>query len=287
MAAEAASEACVEPAPAKVNLYLHIRGQRADGYHLLESLAVFPPIGDRIWAEPGDGLSLSMAGPFGDILPIDADNLVLRAASELARANGFRAGAALRLDKHLPVASGIGGGSSDAAATLRVLSRVWDIEVPQDIAPQLGADVPVCMRPRAQFMAGIGEELHPAPALPPAWIVLVNPMQSVPTGPVFAGLERKENPAAAPAPALDGFDDLIRWLAAQRNDLQEPAIVLCPEIQTVIEALSAAPLARMSGSGATCFALLPTQDAADALAEAVRQDHPAWWVAAARMQSAE
>ncbi|MEM7509265.1 MAG: 4-(cytidine 5'-diphospho)-2-C-methyl-D-erythritol kinase [Pseudomonadota bacterium] len=281
MAAEARSEA----APAKVNLYLHICGQRADGYHLLDSLAVFPPIGDRVWAEPGPGLSLSMAGPFGDTLPIDADNLVLRAASELARANGFRAGAALRLDKNLPVASGIGGGSSDAAATLRVLSKIWEIEIPSDIAPALGADVPVCMRPGAQFMGGIGDVLRPAPPLPPAWIVLVNPIRTVPTGQVFAGLINKDNPSATPAPQLREFNDLIGWLKTQRNDLQPPAIALCPEIQTVLDALATAPLARMSGSGATCFALHRSQAEADEMAEAIRADQPDWWVASAPLQA--
>ncbi|MDT8342886.1 MAG: 4-(cytidine 5'-diphospho)-2-C-methyl-D-erythritol kinase [Thermohalobaculum sp.] len=274
-----------EAAPAKVNLFLHLRGQRADGYHLLESLAVFPAIGDVLAAEPGPGLSLAIDGPFAAALPAGGDNLVLRAAAALAAATGVkRPGAALRLVKSLPVASGIGGGSSDAAATLRLLARHWGVAVPEGLALQLGADVPVCLRaPRATLMAGVGERLAPAPALPGFWMVLVNPLRAVETRAVFGATARKDLPPgpAAPAGGLAGFDALVDWLGAQRNDLEPAARLLCPAIGEVLAALSDAPLARMSGSGATCFAL--HHDAATALPQAarIRAAAPGWWVAAA------
>lgn len=272
-----------EVAPAKVNLFLHVRDQRADGYHLLESLAVFPGLGDRIWAEASSRLSLSMTGTFGDNLPGNDDNLVLKAADMLARRHGITHGAALRLEKNLPVASGIGGGSSDAAAALRVLARLWDVAIPDDLALALGADVPVCLSPRPQMMEGIGEVLTPVPALPAAWIVLVNPMQGVSTGAVFSGLAHKSNPGGPAMPPLVDFATMIDWLSAMRNDLQIPAIAACPAIGRVLAALAPAPLARMSGSGATCFALFGTEVEATACAETLRRDQPGWWVASAPM----
>ncbi|MEM7178824.1 MAG: 4-(cytidine 5'-diphospho)-2-C-methyl-D-erythritol kinase [Pseudomonadota bacterium] len=282
MAADLAGEA----APAKVNLYLHIRGQRLDGYHLLESLAVFPGVGDHLWVEPSDRMGLTIGGPFGDALPISGDNLVLKAAAALAHRCGSAAGAAMRLQKNLPVASGIGGGSTDAAATLRLLARHWGVSVPDGLALSLGADVPVCMDPSPQFMSGIGEYLAPAPALPPAWIVLVNPLVSVSTGAVFGALARRDNPAgpAAPQGGFDGFGSFIAWLRLQRNDMEAAAATLCPPVAEVLAALSPAPLARMSGSGATCFALMPTAAAAAALATEIRRARPGWWVTDTAMQ---
>ncbi|MEM9735915.1 MAG: 4-(cytidine 5'-diphospho)-2-C-methyl-D-erythritol kinase, partial [Pseudomonadota bacterium] len=181
----------------------------------------------------------------------------------------------------LPVAAGIGGGSADAAAALRLLARLWRTEAPHRIALSLGADVPVCLGSTPQRMEGIGERLTPLPTLPRAHIVLVNPLVGVPTGAVFAGLHTKANPPAGPIPKLQGFADLVGWLARQRNDLEGPARALCPPLGEVLEALAPAPLARMSGSGATCFALLPTGAAADRLAEDIRRQRPGWWVAAA------
>ncbi len=281
MAADATAGVAHELAPAKVNLFLHVRGRRADGYHLLESLAVFPTLGDRLWAEPARGLSLSMAGPFGDMLPADGDNLVLRAAAAL----GPGRGAALRLEKTLPVASGIGGGSADAAAALRLLARLWGVAVPEGLALSLGADVPVCVVSRARMMGGVGEVLTPAPAMPAAGILLVNPMVSVSTLQVFGRLARREGPPATPPPVggFAGLPDLVAWLGAQRNDLQEAAMGLCPPIGEVLEALSGAPLARMSGSGATCFALYPSAAEAEAAALPLRRARPGWWVAAAAL----
>jgi len=274
-----------ERAPAKVNLFLHLCGRRTDGYHLLDSLAVFPALGDRLLAEPASGLSLALAGPFGAALGSNADNLVLRAAAGLARGTGC--GAALRLEKWLPVASGIGGGSADAAAALRLLSRLWGRAVPRGLALSLGADVPVCLAGRSARMQGIGEVLSPAPPLPDFWMVLANPMQAVATARVFAALTCREAPPGPPLPAA-GFADfaaLTGWLAATRNDLQTPAIACCPPIGRVLEAPSDAPLTRMSGSGATCFALWPDAAGAVAQAEALRRAEPGWWVAAAPVMS--
>ncbi len=210
----AAEPALAEPAPAKVNLYLHLCGRRADGYHLLDSLAVFPAIGDRLSATPGQGLSLQIGGPFGGGLTADPDNLVLRAARALAEAHGLAPVAALRLEKHLPVASGIGGGSSDAAAALRLLSRLWGVAIPDRLAVRLGADVPVCLgAPESRLMAGIGEQLSPAPPMPGFWMVLANPDVAVATGAVFAAVEQGENPPGPPPPPLADFAALTGWLA--------------------------------------------------------------------------
>ena len=283
----AAERTLTEAAPAKVNLYLHLRGRRADGNHLLDSLAVFPAIADRLTAAPGHGLSLEIGGPFAGGLAADPANLVLRAARALAEAHGLAPDAALRLDKNLPLASGIGGGSSDAAAALRVLSRLWGVDLPEGLALTLGADVPVCLgAPAPRVMAGIGERLRPAPAMPEFWIVLVNPGAAVATGAVFAAVEQRALPAGPPPPPLTDFAALTGWLAQQRNDLQPAAVSICPAIAEVLAALGSAesggaPLARMSGSGATCFAMHGREADAEAQAERLRRSRPDWWVVAA------
>ena len=174
-----------EPARAKVNLFLHVVGRRADGYHLLDSLAVFPAVGDVLHAAPDDGLSLTVAGPFAAALAGEVDNLVLRAARLLAAACGVTTSARLVLEKHLPVASGIGGGSADAAAALRLLARLWGVAVPEGLAIRLGADVPVCLAQAPSRMAGVGEALSPGPSLPPFGMVLANPGTAVATPAVF------------------------------------------------------------------------------------------------------
>ena len=281
-----AADPAEEFAPAKVNLYLHLTGRRADGYHLLDSLAVFPKIGDRLRVAPGRGLSLDVRGPFGAALEGAEDNLVLRAARALAEAHGIVPDAVMVLEKRLPVASGIGGGSSDAAVALRLLARHWRVAVLGDLALSLGADVPVCLgAPRAQFMSGIGEVLSPAPALPRFWMVLANPGIAVETRAVFSRSTRRENPPTEAPPALPDFTTLCAWLGRQRNDLQAAAQELCPVIGEALAALADAPLARMSGSGATCFALHGTEAAAKAQAQRVANAHPDWWVAAGPVQS--
>ena len=275
-----------ERAPAKINLTLHVTGRRPDGYHLLDSLVVFAGVGDRVAAAPGQGLSLSVTGPMAAGVPAGPENLILRAAALFGDAPGAR----LTLEKHLPVASGIGGGSADAAAALRALSRLWDRPLPGLAAlTALGADVPVCLRGRPARMSGIGEVLGDPPPLPRGWLVLVNPGIAVSTGAVFAGLG---GAFGAPMPDLPaGFADapaLAAWLAAQRNDLEAPARVLAPEIGAVLDALAAEPgvlLARMSGSGATCFGLTGDAATAEATAKRIRAAHPGWWVAAAEMLS--
>lgn len=265
-----------EQALAKVNLALHVTGQREDGYHLLDSLVVFADIGDRLTFSPAPELSLSVTGPLADGVPTGPENLILRAASVLPQGVGAR----ITLHKHLPHAAGIGGGSADAAATLRGLARLWGCALPDPLAVlSLGADVPVCLSASPQRMAGIGETLSPVPALPPLFAVLVNPRVALPTGPVFRGLASKRNPALDP-PDWHGFDSFLDWLTRQRNDLEPPALKLAPEIGRALQALraSGATLARMSGSGATCFGLFETNALAVYAARKIREVQPGWWV---------
>lgn len=275
-------------APAKINLYLHVVGRRSDGYHLLDSLVAFAGIGDTIAAAPAETLSLSIDGPFAEGLGSGEDNLVLRAARALAAAAGRKAAAQIRLTKRLPLASGIGGGSADAAATLIALARLWRLDLDAAalaaIGLALGADVPVCVHGRSAFFAGIGEHLTPAPALPRAWLVLANPGIALATPNVFkartGGFSEPGRFAGAPADVAE----LAAVLKARSNDLTAAAVSLAPVIGTVLAELCALPgalLARMSGSGATCFALFADEHKAQAAASAVRARRPAWWVAAA------
>ncbi len=271
-----------EAAPAKVNLYLHIVGRRADGYHLLDSLAVFPPIGDLVTAEPAAQLSLRISGPFAAGLQAEADNLVLRAARALADHAGISPAVALTLHKALPVASGIGGGSADAAATLRLLCRVWALDVEAaalaGIGARLGADIPVCLTRVPTRMGGVGEVLTVAPRLPPAGMILVNPGVAVATPSVFRARSGAYSMAARLPAGWPDAASLAADLARLGNDLEAPAISLCPEIAETLAALAGLRdclLARMSGSGATCFALFATKAAAIAAAQALPQNH--WW----------
>jgi 4-diphosphocytidyl-2-C-methyl-D-erythritol kinase len=292
-AAEAAAPpgALTDLARAKVNLFLHVRGRRPDGRHTLESLAVFPQIGDLLTAERSPIRSLSLDGPFALGLGTGEDNLVMRAVEALGAAVGERAGVAVRLDKRLPVASGIGGGSADAAAALRLMMRLWgkapDAAGLRRLALSLGADVPVCMASAPAMMGGIGERLSPAPAFPEFWMALVNPLRPLSTAAVFEALERRDNPPGLPAPArFASVSDLAAWLSRQRNDLEAPARTLTPVVGAVLGALrwrSDCLLARMSGSGATCFGLFRTQAAAMAAADAIRDAQPGWWATPARV----
>jgi len=279
-------------APAKINLTLHVRGRRADGYHLLDSLVGFVGAGDWISVRREKRMTLEITGPFAPALSNDAaENLILRAARFLAAATGREdEGAHIKLEKNLPVASGIGGGSTDAAATLIALSQLWDENLAQfadaDVAAKLGADVPVCLRRAPTFMRGIGDELTAAPALPPAWLVLANPGKPLATKTVFAALAGRTS--APPPPerfaALTSAGDLAAALAAGDNDLGIPARTLMPEIPDMLDALAARPgclLARMSGSGPTCFGLFADTEGASAAAAALKAAHPGWWVAPA------
>lgn len=275
-----ATEAVSEAAPAKLNLCLHVTGRRADGYHLLDSLVVFADVADRVSAAPGRGLTLAVTGPEAADLAAEPDNLVLRAARSMGVTE-----AALVLEKHLPLASGIGGGSADAAATLRALARLTGHGLPSaEEVLQLGADVPVCLAGRPARMTGIGETLAPLPPLPPLWCVLVNPRVAVPTPQVFSALTSRDNPPLPDLPpaALVSAKAFAAWLAADtRNDLVAPAHKVAPILAAVQSALAAAPdclFARMSGSGGTHFGLYATEAAAKAAGSALSAAHPGWWV---------
>ncbi len=269
-----------EVARAKVNLYLHVVGRRADGYHLLDSVVVFPGASDILQAAPAELLSLEVRGPCGDGLT-GPENLVLRAAQALAAATHISAGARLMLDKRLPVASGIGGGSADAAAALRVLVRLWDLRLPLDrlqmIAQELGADVPACLDSVPARMQGIGELLRPAPSLPACGMVLLNPGVAVATPDIFRARSGDFSETPLLPEAWQDATALATGLAELRNDLEPPAMALCPAIATVLDWLRAQPdclLARMSGSGATCFGLFADINQASAVAA---RAPASWW----------
>jgi 4-diphosphocytidyl-2-C-methyl-D-erythritol kinase len=276
-----ATDHVTEVAPAKINLCLHVTGRRADGYHLLDSLVVFAGVGDRVAVGPGTGLSLKVTGPEGKALDPEADNLVLRAAHAMGAVD-----ATLVLEKRLPVASGVGGGSADAAATLRALAQLTGNPLPSaDIVLRLGADVPVCLAGRPARMSGIGEVLAPLPAFPPLWCVLVNPRVPVPTPQVFAALSSREHPRVPDFPpnVLQSATAFAAWLSAEtRNDLVPPAREVAPilvEVQATLAATSGCLLARMSGSGGTHFGLYASAEAADTAADALHAGHPGWWIA--------
>jgi 4-diphosphocytidyl-2-C-methyl-D-erythritol kinase len=287
----AAARELSEFAPAKVNLTLHVLGRRPDGYHEIESLVVFADVGDRLTLTPADELGLTVQGPTGAAAGATGDNLVLKAARALAgQVERLRMGA-FALDKQLPVAAGLGGGSSDAAAALRLLARhnslARDDPRLHAAARHTGADVPVCLDPRPRMMRGIGEILSDPVMLPELAAVLVNPGVGVPTRDVFAAL-------AAPALTAPAHQDdfitidtdvasLLSILSARRNDLEIPAIRNQAIIADVLAALQAFPdclLARMSGSGATCFGLFGSAGAAQEAAERLQKNQPGWWVRA-------
>jgi 4-diphosphocytidyl-2-C-methyl-D-erythritol kinase len=282
-------------APAKVNLYLHVLGRRADGYHLVDSLIGFVDVGDRITARPAAALSLALDGPEASALaPAGDDNLMLRAARLLAEHTGNGAGAALGLHKTLPVAAGIGGGSSDAAATLRALRRLWNVAIDDAglarLGAGLGADVPVCIFGRAAWVGGIGERIAPAPDLPTAGIVLANPRIALPTATVFAARSGRFCDSGRFAAMPRDAAGLAALLQHRSNDLTEAAIGLVPPIGDVLEALSRLPgalLARMSGSGATCFALFASRDMAERARIALAAAEPQWWCAAGELVAGE
>jgi 4-diphosphocytidyl-2-C-methyl-D-erythritol kinase len=277
-------------ARAKVNLYLHVTGRRADGYHLLDSLIVFADTGDEIALAPADRLSLAIDGPFAAGLQAGPDNLVLRAATALRDLTGARAGAAIRLTKNLPIASGIGGGSADAAATLAGLCGLWNVAPGRaallGLAAKLGADVPVCLDGMPSFVGGIGEELAPARGVPPAWLLLANPGVATPTPAVFRARQGAFSKAARWSEPPRDFAEFAVRLRGCGNDLTEAAISVTPAIRDVLVALAALPgcvVARLSGSGATCFGLFADEAGARAGEAALRAARSGWWVIAAAM----
>lgn len=266
---------------AKINLALHVRARRADGYHALETLFAFAEDGDRLSARLAPAFSLQITGPFANDLAADDDNLVLQAAHRLAARHGISSRVAFTLEKRLPIASGIGGGSADAAAALRLAAQLWGLETNgaalHDIAAQLGADVPSCLISQSCFGTGTGTELRPVDVgLSGTPILLVNPRDPCPTGPVFQ--------------AWDGRDlgplDPIDWRSG-RNDLEPPAKALVPGIGDVLAALrrqKGLSLARMSGSGATCFGIWETLEERDRAAAAIQAAHPNWWILPSRLR---
>lgn len=268
-----------ETAHAKLNLALHVRRRREDGHHDLETLFAFAEDGDVLTAEPSGDVRLSIHGPFAAGLSAGEDNLVIRAVRALAKANGITPGIALSLEKNLPIASGIGGGSADAAAALRLAARLWGLDAASamQVAPGLGADVPACVLAQTCYGSGLGEQLDTVDVgVAGTPILLVNPRKSCPTGPVFR--------------AWDGVDrgplDIRNWQDG-RNDLEPPALTLIPEIRDVLECLKAQPnvaLSRMSGSGATCFALFGSTSDRDRAAESVQHARPDWWVHPTRLR---
>jgi 4-diphosphocytidyl-2-C-methyl-D-erythritol kinase len=268
-----------EIAYAKVNLALHVRGREPDGYHCIETLFAFCEHGDRLSVGEGEGLSLSVTGPFADALTGEQDNLVLRAATALQERYGGSRGARLTLEKNLPVASGIGGGSADAAAALRLLNRWWGLEAAEaellEIATPLGADVPACVGSRTARGEGRGDLLNePGTDVCGTPILLANPGVPVSTAAVFR--------------TWDGVDrGPLGSLTDSRNDLEPPALTLAPAIDAVLARLTGAPgasLVRMSGSGATCFALFADEAARDAARSAIAAERPDWWLLASRLR---
>ena len=281
--------ALTETASAKVNLSLRVLGRRLDGYHELESIVAFATVSDELRLEPGLPFELEVDGPFRTV--IDGENLVSKAVRLVFEASGGRLKSGrIRLTKNLPVAAGLGGGSADAAAVLRLLQRanpaIADTLDWAEIALKLGADVPVCLASRAALMTGIGERLSPITRVPPVAILLVNPRLPLSTTDVFHALAAPPVGSTAPTPqipAFSDFEDLIRTLAASSNDLEHVARKLCPAVGDVLQALAALPgarLVRMSGSGPTCFALFATLAEADTAGRRLSETRPEWWAAA-------
>ena len=271
-------------ASAKINLALHITGRRDDGMHELDSLVVFTEFGDRLSVATSDRLSLEITGPMAANIPIDQDNLIWRAARLLSTEMGAR----ILLEKRLPQAAGIGGGSTDAATALHLLSRLWGRPMPGlDQVTALGADIPVCLDGHSARMGGVGDIVRPAYNVPQLHVLLINPGFELNTGAVFARLADPHRSPLDGEPAGDTIDGFIDWLANQRNDLEDAALSLQPDIRSVLDRLAMSDeclLARMSGSGATCFGLYPTSSAAQRAAHHLEQLFPHWWVCATRFK---
>ena len=273
-------------APAKLNLFLHVTGRRENGFHTLDSLVTFANIGDTITIEDAPSFSLHTNGPFPGSLPQNHDdNLVVQTAKTLSKHLNKPLNVKITLTKNLPLAAGIGGGSSDAAATIRGLIEHWKIKNETDhilkTIAKLGADIPVCFQAKPTIMRGIGDILLPAPAMPKTPIVLINPMIPCPTKDVFAAYEGHDKHNTALPAQCNTIDDLVKILDPLDNDLLDPALKIVPDIQNVINALNTQKechLARMSGSGATCFGLFETIEHAERTAKTIKSENPNWWI---------
>ena len=271
-------------AHAKVNLTLHVLGQRSNGYHELQSLVCLTEFGDQLFLTPAAEFSFTVTGPFCAGIPHDDSNLVVKAAQFMAKKYSKALTIKVVLEKNLPMASGIGGGSSDAVAMIKALSEYWAVPMPPfDVVMELGADLPVCMTSGFTLMEGAGEKITPLMPATDWGIVLVNPNVGISTPAVFQALKSKENP---PMKSVATQCTNVTWLGDQRNDLEEPAIALVPEVADVIAALrtvDACAVARMSGSGATCFGIFPNETIARAAAVQMRNSHPNWWSVATKL----
>ncbi len=279
-------------APAKINLFLHITGKRRDGYHLLDSLVAFADIGDTITIEPSAHFSLHITGPFARHFEnsdkpeyIDGSNLITRTVKSLSQVTKHPTNIKITLDKHLPLASGLGGGSSDAATVLWGLMQLWNIDKNSDyllpLMLQLGADVPVCLDCSPTLMRGIGDELLPAPIMPEVPIILINPMRPCPTSDIFLRYNKEFSAKTALPDHLTPIEHFIDILKHHSNDLYMPAVAVLPDIKNVINALetqNGCLLARMSGSGASCFGLFDTIENAEQTAIAIQTENPDWWI---------
>jgi 4-diphosphocytidyl-2-C-methyl-D-erythritol kinase len=273
-------------APAKINLCLHVGAMRPDGYHDLQSAVVFVEAGDELTLEAADELSFALEGPFAASLTGETDNLVLKAARRLAEHERIPPRARIVLTKNLPVASGIGGGSADAAAVLRGLAALWrKADATLELAADIGSDVPVCLGSRPAWIEGRGERVAPLGDIPPFDLVLVNPGIAVSTAEVFRRLERRSGVESVKPGALNSFHDVRDYLSATNNDLEAPALALAPQIGEVLATLRShdALFARMSGSGATCFGLFENARVALTATRAIANAQPAWWVTATRI----
>ena len=279
-----------ELAPAKINLALHVTGRRDDGYHLIDSLVVFTRFGDRVTTQAADEDRFDVTGRYAAGVPLGDDNLILKAREALRAHCGAdqTPPVAISLEKNLPVASGIGGGSSDAAATLRSLSRLWGLDLDQSelaqIGVRLGADVPMCLIAKPLLARGIGDELSMVADFPSLGLVLVNPGVGVATAEVFKALASADNEDLPRPPDHFDFHSMRNWLETTRNDLGPAADAIAPSVRYGLAALTKADagFARMSGSGATCFGLYETGNVAKRAAAIIRKRQPNWFVAATR-----
>ncbi|MGD8325346.1 MAG: 4-(cytidine 5'-diphospho)-2-C-methyl-D-erythritol kinase [Sphingomonadales bacterium] len=278
-------QSCVEIAPAKINLYLEITGRRPNGYHDLDSLVVFADVGERLIAAESDDLTLDITGPWAGALDGEADNLILRAARLLKDKTGINRGVHFTLDKHIPVAAGVGGGSADAAAALRALNKLWALELSEvelcEVGLSLGADVPVCVRSRTSRFLGIGDICLDAPPLPKGLgLLLVNPRVVVNTRDVFKAAVLNGGGNIESLSPFRDFNTLKSWLEGRRNDLEGPAKALEPVIEDCLHVLREGhddAFVAMSGSGATCFALYDQENVACNMQSILQQKHECWW----------
>jgi 4-diphosphocytidyl-2-C-methyl-D-erythritol kinase len=271
-------------APGKVNLALHVTGRREDGYHLLDSIAVFADIGDRVEIAAADEISLNVTGPFAAHAPGGPADLAWRAASAFFDHTGLAAAASIRVEKNIPAGAGLGGGSADAAAVLLGLNELFDTQVPDEelaeLGLRLGADVPMCLAGKALRARGVGEEIVPLDGWPSLPMVLIWPGVSVSTAEVFRTMTRRDNPPLPDPPGGTSPTALVNWLQNTRNDLEPPALRIAPAVREALDALRATEgclLARMSGSGSGCFGLYADREAADRAAAEIGRREPAWW----------